>query len=81
MKQHIVVVLSGWVFCGETRVDQGMVCIENCYNIRVWGTTAGLGELALNGCTERTKLDYVGVMKVPLRNVLALIECEAELKL
>jgi len=43
----------------------------------VWGTTKGLGELALNGPLPNTKLDVVGTVRAPARAVISMIDTEA----
>lgn len=63
---------SGTVFdCGET------YRIEGCKNIRVWGTTKGLGEL-VDGPLKDTKLDVIGTVEVQKRATLFLIQCNRE---
>lgn len=78
-KQEIIVVQSSWVFVGEPQVVGDMLVLTNAKNIRVWGTSSGLGELALRGKTKNTVLDEYGVVKVPIAAVLARIECQVEL--
>ena len=73
MKKHIVVLQAGFVFMGEwhpaTKTQPAY--ITNAFNIRKWGTTAGLGEIALNGPTKDTVLDPCGT--VVLDNPQALL--------
>jgi len=73
--KKIVVVQSGWVFVGDVVVENSYVKITDARNIRVWGTTQGLGELALRGPTKETVLDDYGVVTVPVHAVLAYITC------
>lgn len=80
--QKIVVVQSGWVFCGEVAphpTDKDLLRVSDCYNIRVWGTSQGLGELALRGKQKATELDYYGVVTLPKSAVLAFIDCEVKI--
>ncbi|MDX1941444.1 MAG: hypothetical protein SFU99_12880, partial [Saprospiraceae bacterium] len=58
---RIVVLQRGWVVIG--RFSQiGCECfIKNGYVIRRWGTTNGLGELALEGKQSNTVLDKIPV--------------------
>ena len=60
----IVVLQRGWVFVGRYTLDPDtqIVTLTDSRNIRVWGTTRGLGELAQSGPTESTKLDHTGVV-------------------
>ena len=60
---RIVIADRGWVFVGNCQDhDDGTVTITNCRNIRKWGTTAGLGELA-NGPKSGTVADNYGSVR------------------
>ena len=66
---RIIVADRGWVFVGPT-VDEadGGVTISPAKCVRVWGTDndrPGLGYLALNGPTAKTKLDPSGTVRIP----------------
>lgn len=65
-ESRIVVLDKGFVFYGDFWVANGWVHIDNPLNIRVWGTTAGLGELALEGPTSQTKLDICSDVTAPI---------------
>lgn len=56
-KKQIVVLQRGWIVVGDVSKTQEEVTIKNCSIIRVWGTSKGLGEIAENGATDKTKLD------------------------
>jgi len=61
--KRIVVLTNGWVFVGEYHHEAGkpaFLTAASC--VRKWGTTAGLGELALNGPTSLTVLDACGIV-------------------
>jgi hypothetical protein len=73
----IVVCDRGFVYVGQITHDGEFAVIEGARNIRFWGTTAGLGELALNGPTSKTKLDLVGIVRVPARAIINIIDTEA----
>ena len=73
----IVVLDRGFVYVGKVTVDGDWCMIENARNIRVWGTTKGLGEL-VNGPTPNTKLDAVGNIRAPLRAVISIIDINGE---
>ncbi len=75
----IVVVDRGWVYVGECEYLQDMLVISNAKNIRQWGTTRGLGQLALEGPTSATRLDLYGTVRVPVRSVITLIDTESHL--
>jgi hypothetical protein len=75
-KTHIVLVESGWVLVGETAVSKNLVKITKAHIIRRWGTTKGLGEIALNGPTSKTILDKLGVALVERSHVHFSIPCD-----
>jgi len=77
--KRIVVLTNGWVHIGmyHPAMDTVPAHLTAASNIRVWGTTAGLGEIALKGPTTDTVLDLVGI--IILDNpaaVLFTIPCE-----
>jgi len=53
----IVVLQRGWVIVGKFERNGSDCKVHNASVIRNWGTTKGLGELALFGPTVSTKLD------------------------
>lgn len=77
----IVVADAGWVFLADKMTDIKVLGslaafqLENASVIRVWGTTAGLGEIALKGPTKDTVLDFAGMVDVPHSKVLSVIYC------
>ena len=77
----IVVVEAGWVFLADMMEDIKLhgtlpaLRLNNAHVIRVWGTTAGLGEIALQGPTKDTVLDFSGTVDVPHSKVLSIIYC------
>ena len=71
----IVVIDRGFVYVGRLKMDGDFAVLSDARNIRVWGTTAGLGEL-VSGPTKATKLDLVGVVRIPLRAVISIIDTE-----
>ena len=75
---RIVIVQAGWVFIGQYFYDADLKCVRltDASCIRVWGTTAGLGQLALKGKQKETVLDYAGVVDVPLGSVVATLMCD-----
>jgi hypothetical protein len=75
--QQIVIADRGWVWVGKTRRELGYLVIEDARNVRRWGTTAGLGQLAANGPTPDTRLDPVGTIKVADQAVIGVIKCNA----
>ena len=73
--QNIVVLDRGWVYVGDVTITGDYLRIENAKNIRVWGTTQGLGEL-ISGPTSSTKLDHVGTVEAPILGLMHLIPCK-----
>ena len=73
----IVVVDRGFVYVGDVRCGPEWCIITNARNIRCWGTTRGLGQLALEGPTKETKLDPIRTVRVPMRAVISVIDSEA----
>lgn len=74
--RSIFVVDSGWVFlCENWERDGHSYHLKDSNVIRVWGTTAGLGQIALKGPTKETILDYCGNPSVPENKVIVVIPC------
>jgi hypothetical protein len=72
----IVVLDRGFVYVGDVEMDDKWCVISNARNVRYWGTTQGLGELARNGPTEKTKLDCAGTVRAPIKSVIHIIDSE-----
>lgn len=78
-RMQIVVLDRGFVYVGDVKEDGDNIVITDAKNIRRWGTTRGLGELALEGPKENTRLDAVGIVRAPRRALITLIDTEAAL--
>ena len=77
LAKQIIVADRGWVFVGDVFSDvNGDKLINDTKVVRVWGTTKGLGELALTGPTSKTVLDEAGTVRVPSRSVVAIFDCK-----
>jgi hypothetical protein len=72
----IVVADRGFVYVGDTELDSNWCVLKNAKNVRRWGTTKGLGELALNGPLADTILDDIGTVRIPMRAVISVIDTE-----
>ena len=74
----IVVLQRGWVFVGRYLLDPEtqIVTLTDSRNIRVWGTTRGLGELAESGPTPTTQLDPSGKVTFHLLTQVLAIDTE-----
>ena len=76
MKQkQIVVATAGWVLIGAVEDAPEGIIIHEASVIRRWGTTAGLGELAVKGPTKDTILDYTGEVHIKNAQVILRIPC------
>ncbi len=56
----IVILQRGWVMVGRMERSGSECKLHNASVIRNWGTTKGLGEIAVKGPTKDTKLDPCG---------------------
>lgn len=67
--KQIVVIDNGFVHVGDCVIEGEMLRVDNCYNLRVWGTTKGLGQL-VNGPLEETKYDTCGTILIPFKRII-----------
>jgi type 1 fimbria pilin len=74
----IAVLDRSFVYVGLCHTEDGALVITNAQNIRRWGTTGGLGQLAMFGPQGATKLDAAGTVRAPLPAVIHLIDCNAD---
>lgn len=72
-KLVIAILDRGWVFIGRATEDEHSLQIEGADCIRCWGTSKGIGQLALEGKQSETVLDPAGSLSVPKGSVIALI--------
>lgn len=73
----IVVLQRGWVMVGRLERDGSECKLHQAAVIRNWGTTKGLGEIALGGPTKDTKIDKCGgLVEFDYLTVVASISCE-----
>jgi hypothetical protein len=73
-KLIIAVLDRGWVFIGRVEESPGSITLNRAACIRYWGTTKGIGQLALEGPQPQTKLDEAGTVTVPRHAVICLLE-------
>ena len=79
MSTEIIAIDNGFVFLGELIENKdGTFTINHCYNIRQYGTKNGIGEIALMGLQEKTKLDSFGTLTFPKSRMLFKIKCTHE---
>lgn len=70
----IAVLQRGWVVIGRY-TEKGDYCfLSDAYVIRKWGTSEGLGELALKGKQKETVLEKTGIVKFHKLTSVALID-------
>ena len=72
----ICVLERGWVLVGQLEKDGDEYLLINGNVIRRWGTTEGLGELAIKGPLSETKLDKVPLVKFNKSQLIFTISCD-----
>lgn len=72
---QIIIAERGWVYVGRVARDGDQVVIRDAQNVRRWGTTKGLGELAQLGPLADTQLDEYGTVRIHVLAVCGAIEC------
>lgn len=77
MDKRIVVLQRGWVVVGDYTISGEEVVIENGSVVRRWGTTKGLGEIAMKGPTPDTILDPIPELRVHRLGVVFTLQCKA----
>ncbi len=75
----IVILQRGNVMIGRFSQEGEMCHLENAHVISYWGTERGLGQLALEGQTDKTKLNRAGSVSFHILTSIALIDCKEEL--
>lgn len=74
----VIVMIRGFVLVGRVHETEDPMYyrVDDCCIVRRWGTSAGLGQLALEGIQEETILDPEGNgVLVNRRHVLREIPC------
>ena len=75
--KKIVIATAGWVFIGQyAEKDNGSVVLTDASCIRRWGTQKGLGQIAIEGPTKDTVMDYMGTIEIKAPAVIAAIDCD-----
>ena len=75
-KKQIVIGHRSHMWVGDVSIDGDNVVIDNAAAIRRWGTTRGVGELAVRGPLDNTKLDPCPRVTIHKLAVIARIDCE-----
>lgn len=74
--KKIVILNRSWNIVGDVERDGDFYLITNGSVIRRWGTTKGLGELAMNGPLPETILDPTPLIKVHQDQVIFTMDCD-----
>ena len=75
---YIVISSNGFVHIGKpiktvsSVTGKEIIRVFECYNIRIWGTSNGLSELAIKGKQPNTELDYKGITDIPMDKLIEL---------
>lgn len=75
----IAILQRGFIYIGKFERKGNDCKLHNAYCIRRWGTSYGLGQLAIEGRQSRTELDKVGLIEFDILTCIALINCKEEL--
>jgi len=75
---NIVVLLNGWIYVGKLEKNGNEFTLSNCANIRKWGTTGGLGQIAKDGPTDNTIMDKSEPITFNEVNMIHSIKCNGE---
>jgi hypothetical protein len=72
----ICVLDRGWVLVGQLEKDGEEYLLINGSVVRRWGTTAGIGELAMKGPLDGTILDPLPLTKFHKDQLIFMISCD-----
>jgi hypothetical protein len=78
-KMRIAIVDRGFVYVGLATFEADWCVIREARNIRRYGTTRGIGQLALEGPKPGTVLDPCGTVHVPLHALISTLDTEPSL--
>lgn len=76
--RYIVIGNRGNVVVGDLTQEGDMLHLTNASVIRRWGTTDGLGQLAMEGATDKTVLDKCGDFSCHLLTTCGLIKVTSD---
>lgn len=76
--KKILVLQRGWVVVGNVEYNGQYVTWTDGSVIRRWGTTNGLGQLALEGPTSNTRLDPCGSGRTHELAVIMELDCTVD---
>lgn len=75
---RIVVLQRGWIVVGVYDKDGSQCSIDHGYVIERWGTTEGLGQLALEGVKDATRLRKIPKVEFHELTTIMSIKCNSE---
>lgn len=75
---RIVVWVRGFISVGYFNQESGIVTLRQASTVRRWGTSKGLGELALRGPLGNTILDFEGTNQGSWLSVVKTIKCNPD---
>ncbi len=73
--KKIIICINGWIVIGETTTTEKTIVVDNAFVIRRWGTTKGIGEIALSGITKSTVLDPLPRAEIERAAVIMVLDC------
>lgn len=74
--KKICVLHRGWVLIGNLDREGDEYFLTNAFVIRRWGTSEGLGELAMKGPLPETKLDKMPLVRFHKEQLIMTIACD-----
>ncbi len=74
----ICVLDRGWVLVGRLEKDGDEYLLLDAHVIRRWGTSDGLGELAMKGPLPETRLEKTPLVRFNKRSLILTINCDEE---
>jgi hypothetical protein len=79
MEIKIAILQRGWVYIGRFERKGNDCKLTDASVVRRWGTTKGIGQLALEGKTSDTVLDKAGTVEFDYLTCVAVISCNQEI--
>lgn len=76
MDLRICILHRGWVLIGEYVRDGEWITLNNAHVIRRWGTSKGIGEIAIDGPLPGTILDKEPESEFHQSNIIRAIKCD-----
>lgn len=73
---NIIILQRGWVVVGDLHKDGPYFVLKKGHVIRRWGTTKGLGQLAIEGPQPETILDPMTEFKFHELVAIGIMKCD-----